>query len=260
MIRLYILCIVYIPPMSSIRIINGAGYGEKGESPDDYQINGLDNVNDLTKSVTIKDRKNSANNIKIKNRFIKETWLKSYDGNKKRYIAALFELEFPSLEKRIYIMVGSGCLRIFETHGDDEMVGFFSNISSHHGGGDIPIVTIALGQRHMYIQDSGKVLPLSLFNRSLQYDKQSKDTYIDRMEADNFSWDQLQDLEGKLETLIESKKSKNMQSADYKALEALELHKDQSDKPNATRRKRCPNGTRRNSKTGDCETKTDADK
>ena len=206
--------------MSSIRIINGAGYGERAQSPDDYEIFGLKNVNDLNKSITIKDRKKSANNIKIKNKFIKETWLKSYDGNNKKYIAALFELEFPSLEKRVYIMVGSGHLRTFETHGDEEIVDFFSNISSGHGAGNIPIVTIALGQTHMYIQEYGKVLPLSLFNRSLQYDKKSKDTYIDRMEEDNFSWDQLQDLEGRLETWIGSNKSKNMQSADYKALDA----------------------------------------
>ena len=58
---------IYILYMSKIRIINGAGYGERGQSPDDYEIVGLDNVDDVTKSVTIKDRKNKTNNIKRKN-------------------------------------------------------------------------------------------------------------------------------------------------------------------------------------------------
>jgi len=206
--------------MSKIRIINGAGYGERGQSPDDYEIVGLDNVDDVTKSVTIKDRKNKTNNIKIKNKFIKENWMKSYDGNKKKYIAALFELEFPILKKRVYIMVGSGYLRTFITQGDEEIVSFFSNISSGHGAGNIPIVTIALGHTHMYIQESGKVLPLSLFNRSLQYDKKSKDTYINRMDEDSFNWKQLQDLEDRLETWIDSKKCKTMTTEKYKTLES----------------------------------------
>ena len=199
--------------MSKIRIINGAGYGERGQSPDDYEIAGLDNVNDVNKWVTIIDRKDKTNNIKIKNKFINENWLKKYDVNPKKYIAALFELEFPLLEKRVYIMVGSGHLRTFETEGGDEIVSFFSTISSGHGAGNIPIVTIALGQTHMYIQEGGNVLPLSLFNRRFQYDKESKETYIDRMEceaADSFNWSQLQDLEGRLETWIESKKCKAM--------------------------------------------------
>jgi len=213
--------------MSKIRIINGNGYGERGQYPDDYEILGLDDVHDDTKWVTIKDRKNASNNIKIKNKFIKENWLKSYEVNPKKYIAALFELEFPLLGKLVYIMVGSGHLRTFETtHGDDEIVSLFSNISSGHGSGDIPIVTIALGQTHMYIQEYGKVLPLCLFNRRLQYDKKSKDTYIDRLEADNFNWDQLQDLEGRLETWIDSKKCKTMSFMDYTTLEAQELHID----------------------------------
>jgi hypothetical protein len=208
--------------MSKIRIINGAGYGERGQSPDDYEIMGLDNIDDDNKWVTIKDRKNKINNIKIKNKFIKENWLKSYDINKKKYIAVLFELELPLLVKKVYIMVGSGHLRTFETQADDEIVGLFSNISSHHGGGNIPIVTIALGQTHMYIQEGGKVLPLSLFNRSLQYDKISKDTYIERMEDDSFSWVQLQDLEDRLETWIDSKKCKIMTTVNYKILEKEE--------------------------------------
>lgn len=241
--------------MSNVRIINGYGYGERGQSPDDYEIVGLDNIRDVTKSITIKDRKNASNNIKIKNKFIKETWLKKYDVNPKKYIAALFELEFPLLGKRAYIMVGSGQLRTFETHGDEEIVSFFSNISSGHGAGNIPIVTIALGQTHMYIQDGGKVLPLSLFNRSLQYDKKSKDTYIDRMEADSFNWDQLQDLEGRLETWIDSKKCKSISCVNYKTLEKQELQNDQHVKQTKGRKTRCANGTRRNNKTGECESK-----
>jgi hypothetical protein len=209
--------------MSKVRIINGNGYGDRGQSPDDYEILGLDSLDDVTKSVTIKDLKNASNNIKIKNKFIKEKWLKKYDGNPKKYISILFELEFPLLEKRIYIMAGSGHLQTFETYGDEEIVSFFSNISSSHGAGDIPIVTIALGQTHMYIQEGGKVLPLSLFNRSLQYDKKSKDTYIERMESDSFNWDQLQDLEYRLETWINSKKCKTMSSVNYKTLEKQEL-------------------------------------
>jgi hypothetical protein len=225
--------------MSKIRIINGHGYGERGQSPDDYEIVGLDNVNDVNKWVTIKDRKDKTNNIKIKNKFINENWLKSYDVDPKKYIAALFELEFPLLGKRVYIMVGSGCLRTFETHGDEEIVSFFSTISSGHGDGNIPIVTIALGQTHMYIQEGGKVLPLSLFNRSLQYDKKAKDTYIDRMETDSFNWSQLQDLEGRLETWIDSKKCKTMSSVNYKTLEKAI----------------CANGTRRDNNTGECDAK-----
>jgi hypothetical protein len=150
-------------------------------------------------------------------------------------------------------MVGSGQLRTFETHGDEEIVSLFSNISSGHGAGNIPIVTIALGQTHMYIQEGGKVLPLSLFNRSLQYDKKSKDTYIDRMEADSFNWDQLQDLEGRLETWIDSKKCKVMSSGNYKALEKQELLLERPLKQTKGRKTRCANGTRRNNKTGECE-------
>ena len=241
--------------MSKIRIINGNGYGERGQYPDDYEILGLDDVHDDTKWVTIKDRKNASNNIKIKNKFIKENWLKSYEVNPKKYIAALFELEFPLLGKLVYIMVGSGHLRTFETYGDDEIVSLFSNISSGHGSGDIPIVTIALGQTHMYIQEYGKVLPLCLFNRRLQYDKKSKDTYIDRMEADNFNWDQLQDLEGRLETWIDSKKCKTMSFMDYTTLEAQELHIDRLMKQTKSRKARCANGTHRNKKTDECDEK-----
>jgi hypothetical protein len=239
--------------MKTIRIINGAGYGGEGESSDDYEIKGLDEIQNASKSITIKDRKNASNNIN-------EKWLKPYEGNPKKYIAALFEVAFPNIKKRIYVMVGSGSIKVFETHKDEKIASLFSNISSYHGKGDMPIVTIALGHTHMYIQAGGKVLPRSLFNNRLQSEKKSKDTYIDRMENDSFSWEQLQDLEYRLETMIQSKQSKDMSSANYKTLEGQELQTDVVAKKPAngsktqTNRKRCPNGTRRNSK-GECEPK-----
>ena len=194
--------------------------------------------------------------MKIKNQFINETWFSSNDTKTSKYNAALFEIVFPSLAKKIYIMVGSGAIRTFETHKDEEIVSLFSTVSSGHGAGEIPIVTIALGSKQVYVQDGGITLPFSAFNRKLKYDKQSTKTYIERMEDNDFSWEQLQDLELAIETWSESNKhAKKMTSADYNVLEEQELKVNIEPKQNKTKRTRCANGTRRNNKTNKCEPK-----
>lgn len=236
--------------MSKVRIVDGNGYVER---KDNYEIVGLDKIKDTKKGITIKDLRNPMQNMKIKNKYIRETWMVSNDTKKNKYNAALFEIVFPLVEKKIYIMVGSGTVRTFETHKDENIVSLFSTVSSGHGAGEIPIVTIALGSKHLYVQDGGITLPLSAFNRKLKYDKQSTKTYIERMEENDFSWEQLQDLELALETSGSNKNAKKMTSADYSVLEEQELKMNIQPKQNITKRARCANGTRRNKKTGECE-------
>jgi hypothetical protein len=224
------------------------------ERKDNYEIIGVDKIKDTTKNITIKDIRNPTNSMKLKNKFISESWFVTNDSNTSKYNAALFEIIFPRLAKKIYIMVGSGTIRTFETDKNEEIVSFFSTISSNHGAGEVPMVTIALGSKHLYVQDGGITLPFSAFNRKLKYDKQSTKTYIERMEDNDFSWEQLQDLELALEIHSRSKtRAKKITSADYSVLEDRELKTNIEPKQNKTKRTRCQNGTRRNKKTTKCE-------
>jgi hypothetical protein len=99
--------------------------------------------------------------ITIPNNLIIEKWNIKNEINKTKFNAFLFKIKpkmFDDLDDPIYIMIGSGHIRIFRPNKDDKIIGLFSTTSGNNSDGEAEIITIALSEKYLYFQVFGKYL------------------------------------------------------------------------------------------------------
>lgn len=136
-------------------IVNRYGYVKRPDSDDDDNNYPNDDFQ-ITKSDETHIIKNLNNDeiplLTISNNLIINTWSVKNEINQAKYNALLIKLE------KEYIMIGSGLIRRFRPNENDEIISLFSLTSPCNSQGNFPIITIALTEKYLYFQVSGKYL------------------------------------------------------------------------------------------------------
>ena len=145
-------------------IVNKYGYVKHpdSDSEDDHYLEDEFQITISKKNHEIKFLHDDEKSIIIiPNELIIEKWSIKNEINNTKFNAFLFKIKpimFDYLDDHVYIMVGSGHIRIFRPNKNDEIIGLFSTTSGNNGDGNCEIITIALSEEYLYFHVEGKYL------------------------------------------------------------------------------------------------------